>query len=113
MRDLLYKNLTSSDRRRKKIASLEVVEQQGVRNTIRRHFIYLVKEVKGAQAQRPLPSIHIIKERNTREQRESFSCRIKGSMYAVHKGKLYLILFVHSLKITLVAVPQGSCKENA
>jgi len=88
------------------------MEKEGVRNTIRRHFIYIVKEVKSKEAERPLPSLFIIKERNTKEHRESFSCRIKGSMYVVNNGRIFLILFMHSLKISLVAVPQGTTQGS-
>jgi len=112
MRDLLYKNLTSADRRRKIISSLETMEREGIRNTIRRHFIYIAKEVKDKEAQKPLPSLYIIKERNTKEHRESFLCRIKGSMYVVNNGRLFLILSMHSLKICLAAIPQGTAQES-
>jgi hypothetical protein len=30
---------------------------------------------------------------------------MKGSIYAVSNGKLFLIFFMHSLKITLTAIP--------
>lgn len=107
MRDLLFKNLTSLDRRRKIIASSEVVEKQGMRSIIRRHFICMLKEIKDEHnIEKPLPHVRIVKEHNTREQREKFFCKIKGSLCAVNKGKLFLVIFMHSLKIDLVAIPQ-------
>ncbi|MDO8662577.1 MAG: hypothetical protein Q7K98_05080 [Candidatus Omnitrophota bacterium] len=107
MRDLLFKNLTSDDHRRKIIASSEIVEKQGVRSIIRRHFICMVKEIKDERnIQKPLPHLYILKEHNTREQKEKFFCKIKGSLCAVHKGKLLLVIFMHSLKIDLVTLPQ-------
>ena len=107
MRDLLYKNLTSLDHRRKIIASSEVVEKKGIRSIIRRHFICLLKEIKDEHnIQKPAPHVHIFKEHNAREQREKFFCKIKGSLCAVNKGKLFLVIFMHSLKIDLVAIPQ-------
>ena len=107
MRDLLFKNLTSDDRRRKIIASSEIMEKQGVRSIIRRHFICMVKEVEeGRHIEKPLPHLYILKEHNTKEQKERFFCKIKGSVCAVNKGKLFLIIFMHSLKIDLVNIPQ-------
>ncbi|MFH0855239.1 MAG: hypothetical protein V1869_01795 [Candidatus Omnitrophota bacterium] len=107
MRDLLFKNLISTDRRRKIIASSEVAEKQGMRSTIRRHFICLVKEAgDGHNIQKPLPHIRIIKEHNTQERREKFFCKIKGSLCAVSNGKLFLLIFMHTLKIDLVATRQ-------
>ena len=106
MRDLLFKNLTSGDHRRKIIASSEISDKQGVRSIIRRHFICMVKEIKDQNIEKPLPHLYVLKEHNTKEQRERFFCKIKGSICAVNKDKLYLIIFMHTLKINLVATPQ-------
>ncbi|MFA5090440.1 MAG: hypothetical protein WC510_05365 [Candidatus Omnitrophota bacterium] len=109
MRDLLFKNLTSEDKHKKLIASCEVQEQNGVHTVIRRHFITLIKEVKDSgNLQRPLPYIYVLKEHNSVEQKERFFCRIKGGLYAMVGGHLFLVRFVHSLKIVLAAVPQDS-----
>jgi len=109
MRDLLFKNLTSEDRRRKIIASSEIMERQGVRSIIRRHFICLVKEIRDEHnIQRPLPHLYILKEHNTKEQKEKFFCKVKGSICAVNKGKLFLVVFMHTLKIDLATTPQNS-----
>jgi hypothetical protein len=106
MRDLIFKNLTSADKKRKILISSEITDQQGVRCIIRRHFVCIVKEIKDTNTQRPLPYLYILKERNRREQREKFFCRLKGSVYALSKGKLFLLLFMHSLKINFIAIPK-------
>jgi hypothetical protein len=109
MRDLVFKNLTCPEKKRKILASSEITEGQGVRCIIRRHFVFIAKEVQGAAPkQKPLPYLYVLKERNTREQREKFFCRIKGSIYAINNGKLFLILFMHSLKINFVPLQQSS-----
>lgn len=112
MRDLLFKNLTSSDKRRKVIASSEIVDKQGVRSVIHRHFVCMVKEVNDSSLAQPRPSVYVIKEHNTREQKEKFFCKIKGSIYATSNDKLFLILFMHSLKINLVAAPHDLMEHN-
>lgn len=106
MRDIVFKNLTSENRKRKVIASSEVTNKEGIHSVIHRHFICVIKEIVGKQGPRPAPYMHVLKERNSRERRERFFCKIKGSVYAVNKDKLYLILFMHTLNITLTAVPQ-------
>ena len=113
MRDLIFKNLTSNDKKRRIIASSETVDKQGVRSIIHRHFVCIVKEVKDSTAERPLPYLYVLKERNSKERKEKFFCRIKGSVYAVNDGRLLLILFMHSLRINLVALPQDSIKNGA
>jgi len=107
MRDLLFKNLTSNDKKRKIISSSEVVDKEGIHSVIHRHFVCMVKEVEGNKVSQPVPSVHVIKEHNTKEQKERFFCKIKGSMYALNNKKLFLVLFVHSLKINLNAAQQN------
>jgi len=110
MRNLLFKNLTSNDKKRRIIASSEIVDRQGVRSVIRRHFACLVREINDNQVQKPLPYLYVLKEHNNKEHKQRFFCRIKGSIYAVNKGKLFLILFMHSLKIDLSSTPENSVK---
>jgi len=106
MRDLLFKNFTSDDKKRKILASSEIMDKQGVRSIIHRHFICIVKEIKDKSLGQPLPYLYVLKEHNTREQKEKFFCRIKGSIYAINNGRLFLILFTHSLKINLMSIPK-------
>ena len=107
MRDLLFKNLTSLDRRKKIIASSETVDKQGVRSTIRRHLVCMVRELKNECLQKPQTCLYVVKEKNTKEQRERFFCKIKGSLFVASKSKLYEIQFMHSLRIILSLLPQG------
>ena len=108
MRDLLYKNLTSVDKKKRVIVTSEIADNQGVRSIIHRHLICVIKEVKDTKAQRPSPYLHVVKEHKTKEREERFYCRAKGSIFAVNNNKLFLILFMHSLKISLQASPQYS-----
>ena len=103
MRDLVFKNLTSNDKRRKIIASSEVLDKKGVRSIIHRHFICIVKEVHDKPSERPSPYLHVLKEQNNKEQRQRFFCKIKGSLLAVNQEQLLLISFVHTLSIELTA----------
>jgi len=107
MRDLLFKNLTSTDKKRKIISTSEVVDKEGIHSVIHRHFICMLKEVEGNKVSQPAPSVYVIKEHNTKEQKEKFFCKIKGSMYAMNDKKLFLIFFVHSLKINLIPSTQN------
>lgn len=107
MRNLLFKNLTSLEKQRKIVASSEIVDKQGIRSIIKRRFIYIVKEIKEEPGPEPVPSLYVLKERSHKEQREKFFCRIKGSTYLFNKGRLFLVIFLHSLKVTLTAMPQA------
>jgi hypothetical protein len=103
MRDLLYKNLTSADRSRRVIASSEITDKEGVHSVVRRHFACMIKQVEKADVVKPTPYLYVLKERNTRQKREHFFCKIKGSLLAVNKGKFFLVVFVHTLSIQLTA----------
>ncbi len=111
MRDLLFRNLTSLDRKRKILTTLEIFDKSGVRTVVRKHFIYMVKEVARDVKMVKQPSyMFIIKEKNTKERVEKFSCRIKSSVYAISAGRIYFITFIHSLKICLTAIPENMMK---
>jgi hypothetical protein len=112
MRDLLFKNLTSANKKKRVIATSEIMDKAGVRSIIRRHFVCIVKEIQPGEIHRPLPYVYVLKEHNNKEQREKFFCRIKGNIFAVNNGKLFLILFTHSLKITLTAVSKDLVKQS-
>ena len=103
MRDLLYKNLTSVDRSRKVIASSEITDKQGIHSVVRRHFTYIVRQVENTSIAKPQPYLYVLKEKKSREKQERFFCKIKGSMFAVNSGKIYLIYFLHTLSIKLEA----------
>lgn len=108
MRDIVLKNLTSDDKKRKILTSSEIMDKQGVRSIIRRHFVCMVKEVKGNPVDRPLPYLYVLKKHNNREHKEKFFCRLKGSIYAICNDRIFLIMFMHSLKIDLIGIPDDS-----
>lgn len=103
MRDLLFKNLTSEEKRRRIVSTSEISEDQGVRSIVRRHFICILKEVGVEEMVKPEPYLYVLKEHNQKEGRERFFCRIKESKFLVAKGKIFLALYMHSLRIDLSA----------
>lgn len=93
------------------MASSEIFDKSGVRTVVRKHFVYMVKDVtEGAKLEKQPPYLVIFKKRDTKEKTEKFFCRMKGSVYAVCEGKVYLITFMHSLKICLTAIPDSLMK---
>jgi hypothetical protein len=101
MRDLLYKNLSFPNRGRKIIASSEVADKEGVHSVVRRHFTYFVKPIPRIGLVKPQPYLYVLKERKTKEKREHFFCKVKGSVLAVNRGNFFQILFVHTLSVNL------------
>lgn len=101
MRDLFYKNLTSSKRDRKIISSFEVTDREGIHSVVRRHFTCMIKQIQSASAVKAQPYLFVLKDRNTKEKREHFFCKIKGNLLVINQGKLLLISFIHTLNIEL------------
>lgn len=107
MRDMVFKNLTSFDHSKRVVASSEIADRKGIRSVIRRHLICLVREIDGQDVPKPAPFLSVLKKRDTKNQQEEFFCRVKGSLVAVNQGKAKLIIFMHTLKITLFPIPKN------
>ena len=99
MRDVVFKNLTSEDKRRRILASSEIFENDGTRSVIRRHFLYRIREIDALENEASLPQVYIVKERNRREQKERFFCKIKGNVCVCGGKKIYRVTYIHSLRI--------------
>lgn len=112
MRNLLYKNLTSFDRRRKIITSSEITDKEGIHSVVRRHFTCVIKQADNTPLKKQKPYLFMLKERNTRQKREHFFCKVKGCLLAENKGKLMHILFIHTLSVDLTASTQLNRQIN-
>lgn len=103
MRDIVYKNLTSQDRKRRVIASCEVVERNGIRSSVNRHFICTVREIKSEVIPSDPPQINICKLQDKKAGVERFYCKIKGFFCVASLEHVLLVEYVHSLKVMLQA----------
>ena len=104
MRILLFKHKKSQDKRRKIISCTETFEKSMVRTVIRRHFICFVKEIKDTNFRKPESILKVVKEKNRKLLLERFYCKLKGGFYLTYNGRIFLVLFTHSLKISLQAL---------
>ena len=101
MRDLVFRNLTSQDKRRRMIQATEVASAQGIHSVIRRHFIYMAREIKDNSVSKPVPYLFAVRDRNSRELRERFFCKIKGATKVAIHEKTYMVYFIHTIQICL------------
>ena len=108
MKDLFFKNITSEDRRQRKLISTELMEQQGIRSCIHRHLVCRIVDIGSPQEALPAPTLYVVKKQDTKLRIECFYCRIKGQMYLAADQKIYLISFIHSLKIELKVIPRDA-----
>ena len=114
MREVLFKNLTSAQSRKKDILLKEVFERDGVVARTERRSFYFIKDVmhlpgdeelkkwvdSQEAGQKPVKRhFHILKEHNDAMGIDKFICKILGIFYAVVDRDIYTIAFMHSFKI--------------
>lgn len=116
MRELVFKNLTSTNKKRKDLYISETFERDGVKTTTQRHSIYIIgdrnkfknpKELMQWQNKTTVDNskrhIFIFKKRDSKLKKESFICDVVGKFYAVVKNEVYSIAFKHSFEIDFLA----------
>lgn len=101
MRELLFKNLTSLEKKRKVLSLSEVSNKDGFLTHVNRRFIYLVKEVSAMSNAVDEPHFFILKDHNSKLNQEKFNFKIKGHFYVSCNQKIYLVNYCHSLHIRL------------
>lgn len=112
MRELIFKNLTSGDRKRKDLFIAETVERNGVKTVSQRHSIYIVKGRNKFDSKKELilwkaknkidPTkrhIFVFKKRDTKLKKDTFVCDVVGKFYAIFKNSVYSVAFKHSFEI--------------
>jgi len=115
MRELIFKNLTSGDKKRKDLFISETVERKGVKTTTQRHSMYIVNSCNKFATQKELLEwqnktcqdqnkrhIFIFKKRDSKTKKDSFVCDVVGKFYAVVENDVYSVAFKHSLEIEFI-----------
>jgi len=109
MRDMVFKNLTSDDRKKRVLWASETINEDGILTKIHKYLIYIVKEVKKEDIHKTdRPEIFVSKCRDTREKTEKFHIKMKGGIYCITKEKYFYVAFCHTLKIDLCKAPEGA-----
>lgn len=108
MRNLVFKNLTLKNKGRRIISAKETINEDGIITKIDKHLIYIIRESKSTEDQNSKieHELFITKEKNTCLRTESFLIKMKGGMFANCNSKLYVVNFLHSLKIDLCPAEQ-------
>lgn len=116
MREVLFKNLTSLDSRKKDIILKDAFEKDGVLARTERRCFYYIKNVSEFKGQEDIKEwagpqdeatankrhFHILKEHNDALGEDKLICKIAGEFYAIVNSKIYTIAFLHSFKVTFM-----------
>ena len=119
MRELLFRNLTSIESRKKDIFLKEAFEKDGLLTKIERRCFYFIKEIRHLDNEEELQKwidskpdltdrdkrhFHIFKEHNDSHGEDKIVCKIAGIFYAVVDRNVYTIAFLHSFKVDVLKV---------
>ena len=117
MRELVFKNLTSRDHKKRDVFIQETVTKDGVLAKTTRRCLYFVKEripVKGNVDLKKIEAVKenseehkrhfcVLKERESETGVDRLMCKVAGTFYAMVDNYLYCIVFFHTFKITFAA----------
>lgn len=109
MRDMVFKNLTSQDKRRRILWASETINEDGILTKIHKYLIYIIKEVKKDNVHKiDQPEVFVSKNRNTQDKTEKFHIKMRGGLFCTAQGKYFFVNFCHTLKIDLSKAPEQS-----
>ncbi len=105
MRDMVFKNLTSSDKKKRVLWASETINENGLQTKIHKYLIYIVKEIaKEDVRESEKPEIYVTKCRDTKAKTEKFQFKMKGGIFCLTKTKYFYVSFCHTLKIDLCQI---------
>ena len=114
MREVVYKNLTSSNSRKKDIFLREIFEKDGVVARTERRCFYYIKDIihledpndlqKWLNAQKKPETLtkrqfYVYKEHSDSLGEDRLLCKILGTFYAVVDQCVYTVVFLHSFRV--------------
>jgi len=117
MREIMFKNLTSGDLKKKDIFVREVFEENGIVTRTERRYFYFIKDIhkikddedpniwaskENSKPEAKTRHFHILKEHNDELGEERLICKVAGTFYAVIGREVYTIAFLHSFKVALM-----------
>lgn len=103
-REILFKNLSSTDKKRRVFSSSITNEGKDFISTTQRKYVYLIKPVEDHKNDLQT-QVFVRNEKNIAQHIQKFNCLIKGGFYASNSENLYLIRYAHSLQILLKSQP--------
>jgi hypothetical protein len=101
MREIAFKNETSTAKHRKIISLIEKTEKEGYSISSQKSIIYIVNSARTPVRDLEQPEYHICKFYDSKEKIEKFSLRVKGVSYITQDGGVLKVDFCHALRIEI------------
>ena len=113
MRDIVYKNLTSTDHHKRDVSLSEAFMLNGVTTKTQKHFTYFVRDhgllhspdelaewIKKYASRGPqLKDLTVVKSYDSKVGEEKFEVKIIGNLYILRDQDIYNVDFVQEFKI--------------
>lgn len=103
MRDLLFKNLITSDKRKHILAQHEASRDQGIYRESSRRLIYSLEEIKFFPRVLNQPEYFVYNISDHKKGQVHIIYRVKGQVVLEVKDKLFLFKFRHSYQVNLAS----------
>jgi len=107
MREIVFKNFTSSDNRKKSTSATEILRHQNILVESCRETRYLVKNsitnprlLKNHLLKKP--EVFISRNFDTHDKTKKFSWKIKGEMFINYDSKIFPVNYEHSFTLEVV-----------
>lgn len=115
MREIVFKNLTSVNARKKDILLKEVSQKDGIVTKTERRSFYFIKDITHVDGEADLQKwlyaknqespqkrhFYIFKDHNDKRGSEKIVCKIAGTFYVIVDNNIFTIAFLHSFRVTL------------
>ncbi len=123
MREIVYKNLTANDNKKRDLCIREIISRDDFLATIERRCLYFVRKKVYVEDPKDLKKLealkmdddawkkkhfHILRNHNTATGEDKLICKLAGTFYAIVKNYVFCIAYVHSFKVDLTQTPVGT-----
>jgi hypothetical protein len=102
MKNLIYSKKDLVQRCGRAVSVREVAADRECDTQTRKSFVYLVHRVDAVPQQVPAPNVRVIKAVDTRELKEFFFLRIKGTVYFKQGRFIHRVDYLHSLQVRML-----------
>jgi len=118
MREILFRNMTSEDFKKRYLKIIENLSKNGLSTHTERRCFYYVKsaidikcvndldrleELKDGQQNNRKRNFHIMRIKDIHTGFEKLICKVCGNIYVIIGNRMYCIGFMHSFKIDFEA----------
>jgi hypothetical protein len=119
MREVLFKNMTSLQSKKKDTLLQEIFEKDGVLAKTERRYFYFIKEIAYVDSDKSMEEwvseknlaepakkrhFYIMKEHSDTSGTDKLVCKVAGTFYAIVGRMVYTIAFLHAFKVRFAKV---------